>query len=788
MTISGTIISYRVGTAGEYDLTIRQDSGERCTASGFMTYPEDKIKILAEGDYEKPEGKKKPVFRFTSYKLIVVGTIEKIIYASPQSGFAVLVVRTEAGRTLTVAGKIYEPKEEMQIFAEGEFVAHPKYGHQFSVTSCKLSILQTKDSAYRYLCSGCFTGVGKVFAKRIVDHFGATVIEEIIEKAPERLTEVHGISKVKAESIAKCHAANFVYQELAGMGLTPSQVHKLYTAYGAEAGNILKEDPYKPIYDIDGFGFATVDTIARKNGIAEDDPKRVAAAITFVLTDIGNQGHCWCHIDNLQGLIQNVIPTVPMDLVTDQLVEEFKKKTIIREGDRIYASSLYNAEANTAKYIADMVFTTQKLAAKGEMPVTVKQIEKAIFDVELDYGFELGAYQRQAVVTALTNCLSIITGGPGTGKTTIITAVIRGWMKQYKPNEDPEDHVLLCAPTGKAARRMTEVTGIHAETIQRIMARQKKDGDGGKDRKIIILDEASMLDIKLAYELLWFAVQKGYFLVLVGDVDQLPPIGPGAFFRDLVQSPFVPSTKLELSHRQKGTIAINAKKINDGLGVHAWNLEDPESFRFTAADKETVQEVVVEKYLDFLRRGYKLSDICCIVPIRKAGRSQTAAEDLNRIIRDRINPDRTGLSKNNPNGLRVGDRVMNTENDYDNEVFNGDCGIISAIDPEEKTIVVHMDDGRYVEFNVHRSMFLTLAYAMSTHKAQGSEYKCIVIACNMEHFYMLQRNLLYTAATRARVECDIVGEAEAIAIAVSRIPALERNTSLRERITKSMVR
>lgn len=714
--------------------------------------------------------------------MTITGTIERIRFAS--KGFAVLMIRTPDNDMVCLSGRIFDPEVGRKIVADGDFNDHPKYGWQFAVESSTVSIPQDAAAVKQYLSSGLIKGIGPVIADRIVDHFGVNVIEDIIEKDPERLAEVSGISVSKALQIAKAHSENFAYQELTTMNLSISQIRKLFDAYGSRAVDVLKTDPYKIIYDIDGFAFKTVDQIALKNGVEPDDPKRISAAITFVLTEIGDEGHCWCHVDNLAGLIEDNLPDVDPDKISEQIIKNFDNGTIIADGTRVYAKSMYFAEQNTASVLSEMIIDGEKMNALNRLPVSTNQIQLAIKEMEYELDIELEKHQKQAISNALTNRVSVITGGPGTGKTTIIKGIVKGWMKQFGPWARPEEHILLCAPTGKASRRMSEVTGIHAETIQRILTKRKDSLP--TDRMLVILDEASMLDMKLANELMQFVREK-HFLVLIGDIDQLPSIGPGLFFRDCVQSIFVPKAVLTLSHRQSGKIAINAKRINDGLGFHALDFKDP-SFRFVQAGKATVRETVINEYMALLAKGYAIKDIGCIVPFRKPGKSQTSAYDMNLLLRERINPPPTtkpiGYQEN---GLRIGDRVMNTENDYDLEVFNGDCGEVTFVDYPTGTTTVKMDDGRIVEFSKLRSSCLMLAYVITVHKSQGSEYKATIVVQNWEHHNMLCRNLLYTAVTRAKSELVLIGEQRAVNQAIACIKAEERNTSLKERISSFMV-
>lgn len=713
------------------------------------------------------------------------GTIEKIRYSN--NGFAVVVIMDDQGDLHCLSGRIYEPEVGRLITAEGEFTVHPRFGPQFAVTQSTITIPKNRASVVRYLASGLIKGVGIIMANRIVDKFGINVIEEVIEKDPDKLTEISGISPRIAKEIARCHSQNFAFQELAAMNLSVSQIRKLFDQYESKAVEIVKNDPYKIIFDVDGFSFKTVDRIALNNGTAHDNPKRISAAITFCLLEIGNQGHCWSHIESLAGMIEELLPDVASDKIVNQISADFASGSIIADGDKVYARRIYFAERNAAKCIAAMINTNKVMECSGERPISEARVKYAIQKMENELDITLEVQQKQAIYDAFSHRISVITGGPGTGKSTITKAIVEAWMSQYPTGTDPMEHVILCAPTGRASRRMSEVTGVHAETIQRILVRTDGATSEDMDPKLVILDEASMLDIKVASALMSFVAQRHY-LVLVGDVDQLPPIGPGCFFRDCVQSPLVPTSRLTLSYRQRGVIATNAKRINDGMGFHALNLNDP-TFRFVEADKANVQQATIAEYIKLYNRGYKLKDICCIVPVRKSGKSQTSADDLNIILRSILNPPPEILPKGfTEEKFRVGDRVMNTENDYDLNVFNGDCGTVIAVDYEADIVTVKMDNDDVVDFNRIKSSALIFSYAMTVHKSQGSEFKAAVIVQSMEHYYMLQRNLLYTAATRAKNEEVIVGERRAIDVAVSKIPSLERNTSLKEAIVSFVVR
>ena len=706
----------------------------------------------------------------------ITGKITRV-YASKGS-WSSCYVSCDSGDSICCVGTIPGAVIGMRIKAEGDYVNHPKFGAQFEVKNCELEVAYTKEYAARYLHSGAVKGIGPETARKIIDKFGDDTMRIIEGDDYRRLSEIDGIGKRTAKKIHEAYNENSTFRKLLGYAnLSLGKADKLYKRYAEKALDMVKNHPYQIIYDIDGFGFKTVDEIALKNGWDENHPDRIAAAITYQLTRIGENGHCFCSIDALEQNLNELIPSVSNKVRSEVLINEIKNRRVILEtGNTVYSKRLFMAERTAAEYVA-------KLVKNSTDPLSQKLIDKAIRDMEREVGFELESQQKNAVSTALRNKLSIITGGPGTGKSTIVNAIVKGWLSQYDSKDEPSDHVVLCAPTGKASRRMSDVTGIFAETVQRIIMHQSESEDPITD-KLIIVDESSMLDILLAKSILKIAAEGNNRIVFIGDANQLPPIGPGNFFRDLIGSPCVPSVTLELCHRQTGTIALNAKKINDGRSSGALDFSDP-SCRFIYAKKENARDTVLEEYRNLLTL-YGVREICILVPMRKAGRSHTSADELNSIIREEINPSAPDDVVLYNCEFRKGDRVMYTANDYEKGIFNGDCGIVEKLDTEFELVVIELDDGRTVELTVAQAKSLMLAYAITVHKSQGSEYKGVIIVQNREHAFMLQRNLLYTAITRAKEQAVIVGEPAAINIAVNKIPSLERQTKLRVRIGEAI--
>jgi len=399
--------------------------------------------------------------------------------------------------------------------------------------------------------------------------------------------------------------------------------------------------------------------------------------------------------------------------------------------------------------------------------------DEAMCEFEEQNGFTLVQRQKDAIHVSMRNKISVITGGPGSGKTTIIKGLIQAWKKAHASPWKllTDDKVSLCAPTGKAARRMADITGLDASTIHRFIFH-----GGVKDDSLIVVDEASMLDILLAARLLKKARNHNCQVVLVGDADQLSPIGPGNFFKDILQSPRVPNVTLDITHRNSGTIAKNAQKINNGMGPFGFEFDD--AFTYVQVDKETSQEAVVENYLTLVDE-FGLNNVLCAVPMRKKGKSQTASETLNDIIRERINPQRPGGVFLSGCFFRENDRVMYLENSDAMDISNGDCGTVRRIDPVGKRIHVAFDCGKLVAMTADDSKNMTLAYAMSVHKSQGSEFRAVVVTQCWEDYYMLSRSLFYTAVTRARDKVVLIGDTPAVQAALRNIDAKLRNTRLK---------
>lgn len=700
----------------------------------------------------------------------VTGTIKKIYYA--KSDWAAIAVQGDDGKTYRAAGQMMSPAVGLRISLAGEIIT-TKYGEQLDIKSAKILADDTPSGIEAYLSSGFIKGVGSKRAHLIVERFGAATAE-IIEKDPQRLSEIPGITTEKAIAISDAFIENrecMKIVELLGQDATLYQIRSIYDKYGTKSVEKLKENPYNIIYDLDGFGFKKADMVAAAMGIKDNDPRRIGAAITYVLKTLSSEGHCFCRTDVMEGYIRELIPSITIESLVDVITEEVKNGHLVVEKDKIYTKPLWSCETETAKIIANLV----KLPALKSLPDI--RIQTAIKRVEDRTGFPFDTHQKEAILFVTKNRFGVITGGPGTGKTTVIQGIIEVW--------NDRSTILMVAPTGRASKRMSEVTGLSASTIHRLLLEFKLQPSKFKTGHfLVIADEASMMDLFLAHDLLSFVNKTQSALILIGDIDQLPPIGPGNFFRDMVRSVCVPSVRLEISFRQSGRIATNAKKINAGEGLNSYAFDD--TFSFLPATKSNLQDLIVNTYQKLLSQ-YSPEEICCITPIRKDTKNKTrtsSADALNLILRDIVNPKKPDTKT--VGFFRVGDRVMQTVNDQRKLVMNGDCGTI--IEVVDDIVIVQMDDGRKVEYIPAETKQFVLAYATTVHKSQGSEYEAVIVIQCMEHYYcrLLQRSMLYTAVTRAKKQVVLIGEEKAINIAVKTIPNVTRNTQLRERIGKEV--
>ena len=716
--------------------------------------------------------------------MTITGTVQQIV--ANKIGWAAVILKDVPQKvliengvftdTLPAAGVILDPVVGAKLQLTGDFTVHPKFGKQFKVSFCVIDT-QSEESILAYLSSGFIKGVGNALAQRIVDKFKDKTLD-IIESDYPRLVEVKGISTKKARDIYEAHQKSSVYRKLIEKfnGLaTQSKILKIYEKYRDNSITVIEDNPYQLLYDIDGFGFKTVDALAQKAGIQKDDPRRIQGCIAYILDEMAQKsGHCFLNIDDLLSNVLSYIESdsVSNEILTDAVVKLVSEKKLIVEGENLYLRKYWYAEKELTQRINALLVSSMSTIYDEKI---VQEIVEGMKWQTNPVNIE--GKQLEAIQTSLNNHLSIITGGPGTGKTTIIKALVKIAKKRHYL-------IKLLAPTGRAACRLAEATGMEATTIHSLIKIKEQDEIKSVPckRTLFVVDEASMVDILVAKELMNLT-DSSCCVVLVGDIDQLPPIGAGNFFRDLALLKCIPTTKLSLSHRFGGVIATNAHLINSGSA----RLKENADFEIIRAETpEERQTALLESYFRNLRElGGDFKDIQIIVPQRQKG--PCCANQLNKLIREKVNPLKAGGSQFGPERFRVGDRVMVTANNNALHIANGDCGVVTEIDNETAKITLMMDaDDRIISLSDLSAEALVLAYAITVHKSQGSEYKRVISAYGMNDYIMLQRNLLYTAVTRAKERCVLITDSRAIYVAVSNIKPCIRNTALAEKILLSL--
>jgi exodeoxyribonuclease V alpha subunit len=715
----------------------------------------------------------------SSTQEVLAGLVERITYHNAENGFCVLRAKVRGHRdVVTVVGHAATIAAGEWITASGGWVNDRTHGQQFRARFLRTSPPTSADGIEKYLASGMIRGVGPVYAKKLVRAFGEKVFD-IIETTPDRLREIDGIGPVRAASILAAWAEQKAVREimvfLHSHGVGTARAVRIFKTYGADAIQVMTENPYRLACDIRGIGFKTADAIAMKLGIEKTAMVRVRAGISYALTEAMDEGHCGLPTDELIPLAEKLLE-VPGDLVHTALDLELAEGTVVadRLGETpcVFLAGLHRAE----RTIADRLMRV----ASGSLPWPWIDPDKALPWVEKRIGLALAASQIDAIRLALMSKVLVMTGGPGVGKTTIVRAILRILAAKGV-------RLLLCAPTGRAAKRMTEATGFEAKTIHRLLEVDPKGGgfkrgdNNPLDCDLLVVDETSMVDVMLMQALMK-ALPDRAALLLVGDIDQLPSVGPGQVLADVIASGALPVVRLTEVFRQaaQSRIITSAHRINQGLIPDLSPSGSESDFYFVPADDP---EAAVPRIIELVktripkRFGFDpIRDIQVLCPMNRGG---VGARSLNIELQAALNP--AGEAKVERFGwtFAPGDKVMQIENDYDKEVYNGDIGYITGIDPVDGELTASFD-GRTVSYGFGELDMLVPAYAATIHKSQGSEYSAVVIPVMTQHYPMLQRNLLYTSVTRGKKLVVLVGQKKAVAIAVRNVSGRRRWSKLQE--------
>jgi exodeoxyribonuclease V alpha subunit len=695
------------------------------------------------------------------------GLVERVTFHSPETGFCVLRVKVRGHRDLvTVVGSAASVQPGEFIQASGRWDTHREHGIQFKTTYLKVMPPSSLDGIEKYLGSGMIKGIGPHFARKLVKAFGEEVFD-VIENAPERLKKLDGIGPKRVEKITSGWADQKAIREimvfLQSHGVGTSRAVRIYKTYGADAIPLVSENPYRLARDIRGIGFLTADQIAEKLGIEKTAMIRARAGIFYTLTEAVSEGHCGLPEDDLMPMAEKLLE-IPADILRDALQQELQDETVVADaiGKQrcIFLGHLWNAEMVIAERL--------KSLATSQPSWPQIDAEKAIPWVEQKLGVALARSQRKAVRMAVTSKVMVITGGPGVGKTTLVNAILRILVVKGVS-------VALAAPTGRAAKRLSESTGMEAKTIHRLLEVDPRHGgfkrgvDHPLDCDLLVVDETSMVDVPLMASLVK-ALPDRAALILVGDVDQLPSVGPGQVLADIIESGAVPVARLTEIFRQaaESRIVTNAHKVNAGYvpDLDVTKSESSDFYFVEACDPDDGVAKIIEIVKNRLPKRFgfdPIKDVQVLCPMNRGG---LGARALNVDLQKALNPpvdeifiERFGFT------YRVGDKVMQTDNDYDKDVFNGDVGYVHRIDPDAQELVIEFDD-KPVEYQFGELDEVALAYAVSIHKSQGSEYPAVVMPMMMQHYMMLRRNLLYTGITRGRKLVVLVGEKRAIGMAV----------------------
>ena len=702
--------------------------------------------------------------------------VEHITYQNPENGWSVMKVKVKDYKDLvTLTGSLLDVPVGSVLLCEGNWKVDARYGQQFVVESWQEVMPATIYGIEKYLGSGLVKGIGPVYAKAIVGRFGLETLD-VIENDIERLLEVPRLGRKRVEKIRESWEKQKDIKEvmvfLQGYGVSTAYAAKIYRQYQKEAIKTVQENPYQLADDIWGIGFKTADGIASKMGYGNNDPRRCRSGILYTLNQLAEDGHVYAESEQLVTAAKELLQA-DEEPIRKAMADMIEAKDLIQDDEVIYLPPFYYAESGSAKRLTSLLVNdySDDIAAEPETAYGMKKSEIVYDEV-----------QQAAINQAMESKIMVLTGGPGTGKTTTTQGIIEAFKARGK-------QILLAAPTGRAAKRMTEATGMEAKTIHRLLEYNPMDGYKRNDENtlegdVLIVDECSMIDIMLFYNLMK-AIPANMRLILVGDIDQLPSVGAGNVLRDIIDSRQIPVVRLTRIFRQaqSSRIVMNAHAINAGHFPNISNGKQTDFFFIKAEDADSIPGLIVSLVRDRLSRayGYNPKEIQVLTPMQ---RGNTGAGNMNIELQSALNPNGDALTRGGYT-FRRGDNVMQIRNNYDKNVFNGDIGYITAVDTNERTLSV-VYDGRVVEYDVTELDEITLAYAITIHKSQGSEFPIVVMPVTMKHYVMLQRNLIYTGITRAKKICVLVGTTKALAYAIHNQTVSKRNTKLKERLNSKL--
>lgn len=721
----------------------------------------------------------------------IKGQIERITYYNEENSYTIAKLKIGGRHDLvTVVGNLLSVSAGEVLKLKGEWQNHPKFGEQFKITSYESVVPATVKGIEKYLGSGLIKGIGPVMARRLVAKFGLETLD-VIETEIKRLHEVEGIGDKRIGMIRKAwddqKEIRNVMLFLQGHGVSPAYAAKIYRQYGQESIKTVRDNPYRLAADIFGIGFITADKIAEKLGIPKESGIRAEAGILYVLHQLADEGHVYYPYEPLIEECRKILAVEKATIVNafgkialekKIIIEDLNKADFKENNKAVYLAKFHVSEVGTAKRLKSLLQFPKKLRSFDR--------DKAIEWVQGELRIQLAENQKQALKEAIEKKVMVITGGPGTGKTTLINSIIRIYKKLGQ-------RVLLAAPTGRAAKRMSEATGHEAKTIHRLLEFSPKEGGFKRDEgspleaDLIVIDETSMVDTILMYHFLK-AVPEEATLILVGDIDQLPSVGAGNVLRDIIDSECIMTVRLTEIFRQakESLIIVNAHRVNSGeMPLFSHHGDHSQDFYFFQIEEP---EKALEKILELCREkipqkfGYKaVDDIQVLTPMH---RGVVGAANLNTELQKCLNPSTDELVRIGK-VLKVGDKVMQIRNNYDKEVFNGDIGRIIRFDREEQEVIVDFD-GKAVPYDYPELDEIVLAYAVSVHKSQGSEYPVVVMPILTQHYMLLQRNLIYTGITRGKKLVVIVGTRKAIAIAIKNNKPQKRYTLLKDRLMSAI--